>query len=220
MSKNTQDASKQASIELAPTELEELKRDMRSAQFVAWLERHRQRLLIGLLALVVVLVGFGLWQQRGQEQSAAAAQVYMQALQERDEAKRISLFKELVASFPASAYAAMAHMQLAALEPKQLEPHLQAVIEHARSMDMWRWQARLDLADWQLQQGRKDAARALLQERMGKAYEQRRHYLLALLAEDAASRRAHLRKAQEAESYDAELKRTIERMLAEEERKS
>ncbi|RMH62437.1 MAG: hypothetical protein D6678_01280 [Zetaproteobacteria bacterium] len=220
MKKHEQASPNLTPNEMSASELEELKRDMRSAQIAAWIEQHRQRLLIGGVVLALALVAGGYWQQQARERAAAASLMYTQALQQRDSTKRQDMLRKLVEAFPSSPQAAMAQMQLAALDDAHLEQHLQAVIAHDKSMDMWRWQARLDLADWYRLHGRKNDARALLQERMGKAYEQRRHYLLALLAEDVKERSEHLQKAQAAESYDNELKREIERLLAGEGRKS
>ncbi len=207
-------------VDISATELDELKRDMRSAQLASWIEANRKPLAIAGLALVVALVLIGLWRQNVKSQHESAALAYSQALAAASVDKKQVLLAKVVEDFSSTAYAPMAQLQLAALDEAHAAEHLQAVIDHGKSMDAWRWQARLDLAEWHLQHKDAAAARDLLQERMGKAYEQVRHYLLALAAEDAKKRKRHLRKALEAESHDEELKRRIQAMLSDMERAS
>ncbi len=204
-----------AEPEIKKAEIDELRRDMRSAQVAAWVERNRRPLAMGLGVFVIVLIAIGYWQEHSRSQSASAATVYEQALQQTNSAQRQALLHKLIEDFPSSSYAAMAEMELAALDDAHAEAHLQALLQHSKSSDIWKWQARLDLAELYIAAGKKDQARAMLEARVGKAYEQLRQYYLALLADDAAQRVEHLQRALDAESHDDQLKTKIERLLGE-----
>ncbi len=204
-----------AEPQISKTEVDELRRDMRSAQVAAWVEKNRKQLAMGLGVFVVFLVAIGFWQEHSRSQSASAATVYEQALQQKNSEQRQALLHKLIEDFPSSSYAAMAEMELVALDEAHAEQHLQALLNHSKSSDIWKWQARLDLAELYIAKGKKDQAGAMLGERVGKAYEQLRQYYLALLADDATQRAEHLQRALDAESHDDQLKNKIERLLAE-----
>ncbi len=195
-------------------EMAELKRDMRSAQLSEWLESNTQSLIAGVIVLVLVLIGGGLWIEHDKTQRASAATVYQQALVEKDADKKLALMQKVASDFSGSSYATMAEMQLAALDDAHAEAHLQAIINASASMQEWVWQARLDLAELKLQAADKAAARAVLEAPVGAQYEQLRQYLLAEASDDSAARQDHLQKALDAPSLDNDLKSKIESMLS------
>ncbi|HXH72325.1 MAG TPA: tetratricopeptide repeat protein, partial [Mariprofundaceae bacterium] len=145
---------------------------------------------------------------------ASAASMYESAVLEQDKSKQQTLLSDVARDYRGTSYAAMAQMLLARLDTANAEKHLQAIITSSKAMDAWKWQARLDLAELYLEN--KDAAKAaaVLADPVGPAYEQLRQYLLAKSSSDAAARKDHLQKALDAQSYDADLKQKIERMLA------
>ncbi|MDX8408312.1 MAG: tetratricopeptide repeat protein [Mariprofundaceae bacterium] len=209
--KNQQNQPTEAPLD---AEMAELKRDMRSAQLTAWLEANTQSLIAGVIALVIVLIGGGLWIEHSKTERASAATVYQQALGEKDADKKVALLKKVVSDFSGSSYATMAEMLMANFDDKHSEAHLQAVIHASNAMQEWVWQARLDLAELKLQAGDKAAARSVLEEQVGKQYEQLRQYLLAEASDDVAEQQMHLQKALDAPSLDNDLKSKIESMLS------
>ncbi len=195
-------------------EMAELKRDMRSAQLTAWLEANTQSLIAGVIALVIVLIGGGLWLEHSKTERASAAMVYQQALGEKETDKKLALLQKVVSDFSGSSYATMAEMLLANYDGGKAETHLQAVIHASNAMQEWIWQARLDLAELKLQTGDKAAARSVLEEQVGKQYEQLRQYLLAQASDDVSEQQIHLKKALDAPSLDNDLKSKIESRLS------
>jgi len=199
----------------AAAELEELKRDMRSAQIVAWAKANQQQLIAAAVVLAMLLVAGGFWLEHKRSQRISAATLYHQAVSAADEANKKALIEKVIRDYGDTAYGALALMHLAQVDSEHAETHLQALIRHPAAMDEWIWQARLDLAEIYLQRGDNQAVQSILQAPVGKRYEQLRHYLLALSAVSAAEKRAHLQQALDAVSTDADLKRKIEMMLAE-----
>jgi len=195
-------------------EMAELKRDMRSAKITAWLESNTQTLTAGVIAFVLVLAGGALWIEHNKSLRSSAATVYQQALGEQDSAKKKTLMAQVVTEFGSTSYATLAEMQLALLDSEHAEAHLQAVIDSSASMQEWKWQARLDIAEIRIEAGDKAGARAQLDAPVGKEYEQLRHYLMALASDDAAEAQRHLQKALDAPSLDSDLKTKIESMLS------
>ncbi len=195
-------------------EIEELQRDMRAARIADWAKRNQQSLMAAAVALALALGAAGLWIERSKSRMDSAAMLYQQAQSVRDAAERQTMLARLAADFPDTAYALMAHMQLAALDTAKAEAHLKAVIESDDAMPEWVWQARLDLAGLKLAANDPAAARQWLARPVGKAYRQLRQYLLARASASEEERRAHLQKALDAESHDEDLKRRIESELA------
>jgi predicted negative regulator of RcsB-dependent stress response len=195
-------------------EMADLKRDMRSAQITAWLESNTQTLTAGVIVLILVLAGGGLWIEHNKSLRSSAATVYQQALVEQDGSKKKILMDQVVSEFGGTSYATLAEMQLARLDGENAESHLQAVIDASASMEEWKWQARLDIAEIRLDAGDKAGARAQLEAPVGKEYEQLRQYLLAQASDDASAAKAHLQKALDAPSLDNDLKAKIEEMLS------
>jgi len=194
--------------------IEELKRDMRSAQMLAWMEQNRKLLTGVTIAVVVGLIAGGLWLERVKSRRATAASLYQSAIVSQDPTAQKTLLQNVVSDFSGTSYAALAEMQLARVDSEHAESHLQAIIGSSAAMDAWKWQARMDLAELYLEKNEAAKAAAVLNDPVGEAYEQLRQFLLAQSSTDAATRKEHLNKALAAQSYDEELKQKIERMLA------
>jgi len=194
--------------------IEELKRDMRSAQMLAWMEKNRKLLTGVTIAVVAGLIVGGLWLERVKSRSATAAALYQSAIVSQDLTTQKTLLQNVVSDYSGTSYAVLADMQLARVDTANAESHLQAIIGSPAATDAWKWQARLDLAELYLEKRESAKASAVLNEPVGAAYEQLRQYLLAQSSTDEATRKEHLNKALAAQSYDADLKQKIERMLA------
>ncbi len=195
-------------------EMDELKRDMRSAQWAHWAQSNQKQIIAAVIALVVILVAGGLWQQHNKSQRAAAATLYQQAVNEQNAGKQQALMQSVVTQFVSSSYSALAHMQLARLDQAHAEAHLQALIDHPKAMKEWIWQARLDMAAIKIEKSDKTAANALLEHTVGDQYQQLRHYLMAMASSDAAEKEKHLQKALDAVSQDNALKTKIETLMS------
>ena len=195
-------------------EMDELKREMRSAKWAAWAQDNKQSLLAGLTLLVLALLGSGLWIENERSHRASAAILYQQALSEQDVAIKQTLLESVRNDFSDSSYGALALMQLARVDTGNTTVHLIALMKHGKAMDEWVWQAQLDLAELSIEQGDAQAARKHLELPVGKQYEQLRHYLMAEVSVDPAEKKEHLKQALEAPSLDDGLKRKIENLLA------
>jgi len=195
-------------------EIEELKRDMRSAQIIDWAQKNRQQLIAAAVAVLLLLAGGSLWLERNKTQKESAANLYHKALASTDVEEKKAMLDMVIREYDGSGYAALAHLYMAKISD-QPEAHLNALIHGAASTPELAWQARLDLAEWYLGNGRAADAKALLAEPVGKQYEQLRHYLLAEASNDAAEKRQHLQKSLDASSNDAVLKARVESMLSE-----
>jgi len=194
-------------------EMDELKRDMRSAKWTHWAQTNQKNIIAAIIAVVVILIAGGMWQEHNKSQHGAAATLYQQAMNEQDVSSKLSLMQSVVTQFGSSSYSALAQMQLVNLDQSNAETHLQALIDHPEAMKEWVWQARLDMAALKIEQGDKAAARALLAKTVGNQYQQLRHYLMAMAASDAAEKEKHLQKALDAVSNDNDLKNRIETLM-------
>ncbi|MDX8397296.1 MAG: tetratricopeptide repeat protein [Mariprofundaceae bacterium] len=192
-------------------EIDELKRDMRSAKLTDWLQQHQQQLLVGAVVLLVLLMAGGLWSEKQKTYKASAAMMYYQALASADDKQRQALFESVVKDFSDTGYAILSHVRLAVLSDR--EKHLRIVMDHSEATTELKWQARLDLAEYLIEQDNKAEAKTLLQARTGSQFEQLRHYLLSQVA-SAEEKQTHLQKALDAISNDNVLKTTIETQLA------
>jgi len=76
------------------------------------------------------------------------------------------------------------------------------------------WQARLDLAELLVREGKKDEAEQLLEQRLGKQYEQARYALLANITDDQDKKIEWIQKALDAPSHDNDLVAALEAELA------
>ncbi|RLL55922.1 hypothetical protein D8Y20_00295 [Mariprofundus sp. EBB-1] len=194
-------------------EMDELKREMRSAKWSDWAESHKNEMIGAVAALVIVLMLSGMWIERQRAQSETAATLYQQAINATDNSEKKALLESVIKQFTSNSYAALASMQLARVDSANAEKHLQRLLQHGKVMEEWAWQARLDLAEIKIANGDKAAAKALLEQVVGKQYQQLRYYLLATLTEDAAEKITLLQKALDAVSNDAVLKQKIETLL-------
>jgi len=195
-------------------ELDELKREMRSAQWADWMQKNQKLLLVITASVLVALMIAGFMIEQNRAQRADAATIYEQAITASDDQSRTTLLEQVRSDYGSSTYGALAAMQLASSDREHAEQHLKAVISHPKSMQEWIWQARLDLAALKLEAGDAAAAKGYLEEHVGKQYQQLRHYLLALTSADQAEKRQHLQQAVDAESHDEALKSKIEALLA------
>ena len=212
--KAAKEAVEEENSSFAAEEMEELKREMRSAKWVAWMEDNKQTLMAGLAGLVVVLLIAGYWIESERSTRVVAATVYQQALNEQDTEKKRSLLENVSRDFADSSYGALALMQLARYDAGNAETYLKALIAHGKAMEEWVWQAHLDLAELYIERGDAQAAKPYLDTKVGEQYQQLQHYLQAMASADAAEKEMHLKKALDAPSLDDELKQKIESQLA------
>jgi len=195
-------------------EMDELKRNMRSAQWTHWAQTYQNQIIAAVVALVMILIAGGMWQEHIKSQHGAAATLYQQAVNEQNTVKKQSLMQSVVTQFGSSVYSALAQMQLTHLDQAHAEAHLQALIAHPEAMKEWVWQARLDIAAMKIEQGDKAAARTLVDKTVGVQYEQLRYYLMAMAASDTAEKEKYLQKALDAISLDDALKNRIETLMS------
>jgi len=195
-------------------EMEELKRDMRSAQIIDWVQKNQQQLIAATVAILLLLAGASLWMERAKSQKEAAAAIYQQALAESDTQKKQAIFEVVVRDYGDTGYGSLAHLYLAKLSDNPVE-ELNALIHGGATTKEIAWQARLDLAEWYIDNGKPAEASALLAEPTGKQYEQLRHYLMAESSTDVAEKKKHLQMSLDSENNDTLLKDRVESMLAE-----
>lgn len=201
--------------EVTAEEVKELQRDMRSAKIAAWLEENQRNLIYAAVAVVIVIFGSVLWMEQQRSHNESAAAFYAQALATTDATQKRALLSQVVKEFSQTSYAPLSLLLLAALDPSQAVPHLEALLRHSRLTPELEYQGRLDLAELYIRNGDKDKARAMLQAPTGSDYEQLRHYLLAQIAENDAEKANQYRLALDSESHDKKLTATIQRLLAE-----
>jgi len=194
-------------------EMEELKRDMRSAQLVDWMQSNQQTLIGAAVALVLLLAGGSLWLESNKSQKESAAVLYHQALSAADLDGKRAMFELVIKDYGNTGYGALAHLYMAKISDHP-EEHLNALIHGSSTTQELAWQARLDLAELHIANGKADAARAALAQPVGKQYEQLRHYLMAELSSDSAEKKKHLQMSLDAPSNDALLKSRVERQLS------
>ncbi|MDX8403541.1 MAG: tetratricopeptide repeat protein [Mariprofundaceae bacterium] len=196
------------------TEIEELKRDMRSAQIVDWMQKNQQQLIAAAVTVVLVLAGGTLWLEHNRSQKDSAATLYHQALSTSDTEQKKAMLEMVIKDFGDTGYGSLAHLYMAKLS-SQPEAHLNALIHGKASTPELAWQARLDLAEWYLGNGKVDEVKTVLAEAVGKQYEQLRHYILAEASTENAEKQKHLQMSLDSDSNDAFLKARVERMLSE-----
>ncbi|MDQ6976095.1 MAG: tetratricopeptide repeat protein [Mariprofundaceae bacterium] len=192
-------------------DLDDLKRDVQSAQIQAWLRKHQQLLTVGVVVLLLMATGASLWNERLSSQREAAASLYYQGVAQTDLEKKQVVFSDIIKDYSNTAYGLLARLQLAVLVENP-EPIYQSLIDDKTISQIFRWQARLDLAEYYISQDKLDHAKALLSIRLGKQYEQLRYYLLASIS-DGAAKKDYLQKSLDAESNDALLKDKVSSLL-------
>ena len=195
-------------------EMEELKREMHTAQIVDWAQNNQQQLIAGFVAILLLLAGGSFWLERNQSQKDSAATLYHQALATSDAEQKKAMLEMVIKDYGDTGYGSLANLYMAKLAD-QPEVYLNTLIHSAASTPELAWQARLDLAEWYLANGKTAEANAQLRESVGKQYEQLRHYLMAEASTDAAEKRKHLQMSLDSESNDQLLKDRVESMLAE-----
>jgi len=202
-----------APVDVSHEEVEGLKRDMQTARLLAWVQENQRALAIAAVAVLIIIIGAGLWRERISSQHEAAAVLYHQALATSAQDKKVNLLNTVVRDYNSTAYAVLARMLLARADRAHATAHLQALLERHDLTPEIAAQSRLDLAELKLEQGDKPAVRTLLSESAGTHYEQLRLYLLARAADSDSSKRDYLQKALAAVSHDETLKKDIERRL-------
>lgn len=195
-------------------EMDELKREMHTAQIADWMQRNQQQLIAAIVAVILILAGGSLWLERNKSQKDSAATLYHQALASSDAEKKKAMLEMVIKDYDNTGYGSLARLYMAKLSD-QPEGYLKALIQSAASTPELAWQARLDLAEWYLTKGKIADANAQLSEPVGKQYEQLRHYLMAEASTDPSEKRKHLQMSLDSVSNDQLLKDRIESMLAE-----
>jgi predicted negative regulator of RcsB-dependent stress response len=193
-------------------DLVDLKRDMQSAKIIAWLQYNQQQLIAGAVILVLLLVGYSLWQEQQRTQKESAALMYIKATNTADAEQRDGLLDSVIKDYAGTGYATLAVLQKskdgearkAALETLLLNKGAPEVV----------WQASLDLAEIHIAEGRNDEAKTLLDVHFGKHFEQPRYYLLSRIAMDADEKMMLIQKSLDAESHDNDLLVELEAELA------
>jgi len=192
-------------------EMDELKRDMRSAKITNWFEKNQQQLIAGAVIVLMAMAGAGLWSEKQKTYKESAAMMYFQALSVVDNTQRQALLEAVVKDYADTGYAILAHVRLAPLT--DTEKNLRAVIANDDATPEFRWQARLDLAEFFIAQGKVDESKSLLQATVGEQFQQLRYALLADIS-TGETQKGYLQKALDAISNDAVLKADIESKLA------
>ncbi len=192
-------------------DVEELKRDMRSAKIVDWVQKNKQQLIAATVVLVVIMVGTAFWMEKQKATKASAAMVYFQALSAKDDAQRKALLETIIQDYADTGYSILAHIRLAPLA--DTEKNLRAVMNDSSATPEFQWQARLDLAEYLIQHQKLNDAKGLLNDPVGKQYEQLRFYLLSKTVSGDVKIK-YLQKALDAISNDNVLKTNIEAQLA------
>ena len=196
------------------SEMGDLKREMRSARIAAWIESNQKTLMIAVVLLLAALVVGAFWIESNKSERAAVATIYQHAVSASDVETEKSLLNGIVRDYGSSSYAALALLHLSGIDTAHREAHLKALIEHPAAMQEWIWQARLDLAEIELEKGDKASAMKELQKSVGKQYQQLRHYLMAEASDSVEAKKKHLQKALDSASVDEALKQKIELLLS------
>ncbi|MDQ6971255.1 MAG: tetratricopeptide repeat protein [Mariprofundaceae bacterium] len=204
----------QEPVDVSHEEMDELKRDMRSAQLTAWAQANQNKLIAGVVVFILLLVGISMWKENRQTQRASAATLYHQALAAPSGGDRASLLQTVMRDYDNTVYGGLSRLLLAASGDEQADAYLQEVLDRSDMDAGIKMQARLDLAQLHLNKGDKGEARKLLATRGGADYEQLRHYLMAQAADTDAERLQHLQKARDAVANDAELSKRIEQEIS------
>lgn len=200
--------------EVSHDDMDELKRDMRSAHLTAWAQENQQKIIAAVVALLLLIVGASLWKEHIATERASAATLYHQALNTSDTESKRALLQTLVKDYANNAYGGMAQMLLAKEDAEHADQHLIALLANSTVDKEMRWQVQLDLANVWLQKGDKVKAKEVLAKPVGRNYEQVRHYLMAEASENDTDRISHLEQSLTSVSHDKDLEKTIRKRLA------
>ncbi|MDQ7001336.1 MAG: tetratricopeptide repeat protein [Ghiorsea sp.] len=192
------------------TDFVELKRDMQSAKIVAWLEYNQQQLIAGAIVVVLALVGASLWKEQQLTEKNSAALLYMKAMNTADETQRAMLLDTVTQEFSDTGYAVLAKLQKIKISDAPEKEALLRSLVASKVAPEFIWQARLDLAELLIVEGKDAEAEEVLAERLGKQYEQARYALLASLTEDKNEKATFIQKALDASSNDSDLVANLE----------
>ena len=196
------------------TDFVELKRDMQSAKIMAWLEYNQQQLIAGAIVLLLALVGVSVWKEQQLTEKNSAALLYMKAINTADETQRASLLDTVTSEYADTGYAVLAKLQKIKISDAPEKQVLLRSLTQSKVAPEFIWQARLDLAELLIVEGKDAEAEEVLAERLGKEYEQARYALLASLTEDKAEKATLIQKALDAVSNDSDLVTSLEAELA------
>jgi len=202
-------------IGVSQEEMDDLKRDMRSAHLMVWAQENQQKIIAAVAALLLVIVGVSLWKEHIATQRASAATLYHQALNTADPDARRAMLGKVVRDYGNTSYREMAQLLLAKVDQEHADRHLMALLSGPGMNREMRWQAQIDLAQFYLRRGDKVKAREMLAKSVGRDYEQLRHYLMAETFENNTDRISHLEQALNSISHDTVLKKRIAQRLAE-----
>ena len=211
---NDKKQPEKAPIEVSHEEIDELRREMRSAQITAWAEANQQKIIAGVVAIIVLIAGISMWKDHRESQRASAATLYHQALGAQHLEDRLSMLQAIIKDYDNTVYGGLARLLLANADPENAASYLQTLMGRSDVDNGIRTQARLDLARIRIKAGDKAAAAKLLEAPAPADYEQLRQYLMAQATADKTGRIEHLKKARDATSHDAELSQRIEEQLS------
>lgn len=192
-------------------EMAELKKDMKSAKLVDWLQSHQQMLMVAGVLLLIAMFAGGLWSEQQKTKKEAAAMLYYQGISLQDKDKQKALLEQVKRDYADTAYATLATMRLANVS--DTEKNLRELIENKDISPEFRWQARLDLAEYLIEKHKTDAAQLVLKGHVGSEYEQLRYALIASISVGDAKKDA-LQKSLDAPSNDEVLKEKVAAELA------
>lgn len=206
--------NKNPPIEVSQDEMQELHRDMRSARIHAWVNKNQQHLFTGLILLIIVIVGAGMYKERLAKQQEGAATLFHQAMDTANLENKQLFFETVVKDYDSSSYAAMSLMILSSVDKKNSKNHLMQLLAHSKCSLEMTWQAHLDLASIYINENDIEKAKAELKHQVGKEYAELRYYLLAQAEKNPKAKKDFLKKAQQAVSHDKALQKDIEQQLS------
>jgi predicted negative regulator of RcsB-dependent stress response len=199
---------------ISAAEMVELKRDMQSAKVTDWLQKNQQQIIAVAIVFVLALVGFSLWKEQQITQKSSAALLYMKATNMTDDVQRMALLDTLINDYANTGYATLAQLQKIKTGDAQTKEASLKLLVNSKGAPELVWQARLDLAELLINKGKIEEAAKVLEERLGKQYEQARYALLSTIASDKSERVTLIQKSLDATSNDNNLKVRLEAELA------
>lgn len=199
---------------VSAVDMVELKRDMQNAKLTEWLHKNQQQLIASVVVLALVLVGLSLWKEQELNQKNSAALLYMKAVNTTDEAERVALLDAVIKDYATTGYATLAQLQKVKSGDVQSKESSLKLLSNTDAAPELVWQARLDLAELYIAEGKEDEAKQMLEVKLGKQYEQMRYYLLAQVVSDRNEKIKWIEKSLAAPSNDNELVEELKTSLA------